>query len=495
MTRFARMICTIGPSCSSPERLNELLDAGMDVARLNFSHGTHAQHQEVVDTLRRLSRERKRAISLLQDLQGPKIRTGKIPGGSIILHPGEELILLPTHDDEQLHKSGAITVSYPDLALDLRVGDTIRIDDGRINLEVKRIDGERITCEVKEGGRLSDHKGVNLPGVPLRIGCLTPKDEEDLAFGLQAGVDWVALSFVRKPQDLHDLRKKMAELGRSVPIVSKIERPEAIETLDEIVRLSDAVMVARGDLGVEFAPAKVPVLQKTILAAARKHRVPAIVATEMLGSMVSNHSPSRAEASDVAHAIFDGADAVMLSNETASGSYPIRAAKVMDLIVREAEASTFYPGPELTPPTPGSRPATEVIARLACLAARDAGAKLIATFTQSGDTARLIASFHPEVPIIAFSPSLDARRRCRLYRGVIPRIMEPTEQPDAMVEAVERHLLEDGFAQEGDIVVVVFGSPIKVRGRTNTVRLHTIGERKHLPPPEPAIATQPGEES
>ena len=482
--RFARMICTIGPSCSSPERLEALLDAGMDVARLNFSHGTHEDHQTVINTLRTLSRKRKRAITILQDLQGPKIRTGKIPGGSIILAPGDILTLLPTHDDEQAPEGTAITVSYPMLAQDLRVGDTIRIDDGRIVLLVRSIKGEQITSEVQEGGRLSDHKGVNLPGVPLRIGCLTPKDEEDLAFGLQAGVDWVALSFVRKAQDLADLRKKMDSLGKRVPIVSKIERPEAIEDLDAVVRASDAVMIARGDLGVEYPSYMVPVLQKKILAKAHELRVPAIVATEMLGSMVSNHSPSRAEASDVAHAIFDGADGVMLSNETASGQYPLRAAKVMDLIVREAEGSSFYTNTEMPITSDQKNASAAVIARLACLAAKDAGAKLIAAFTQSGDTARLIASFRPNVPIYAFSPALEVRRRCRLYWGVIPRAMEPAGSPDDMVEAVERLLLEDGTVQNGDTIVVIFGSPLHVKGFTNTIRLHVVGERQNLPSPE-----------
>jgi pyruvate kinase len=468
-TRNAKIVCTIGPASASPERIDALIAAGMDVARLNFSHGTHEDHLLAVQRIREASEQRRKAIAILGDLCGPKIRLGKLGTPSRELALGEEVVLFAGTESAD----ASLPVRYPTLARDVRADDMIHLDDARVRLRIKGIAGEKVFASVEEPGQVRNNVGVHLPSGHLQIETLTAKDKQDLMFGLTAGLDYIAISFVRAAEDVKLVREICEAWGHTLPIVSKIETPQAIDNLDPIVELSDAVMVARGDLGVEFPPEQVPVLQRHVIASAAKYRRPVIVATEMLQSMVKSSRPTRAEASDVAHAIFDGADATMLSQESASGDHPALAVAMMARIVTAAESSEFYE-PKPAPPPPPPAPVPEAIARMAVAAAHDAGARLIAVFTQQGDTARLISKERPNVPVIAFSPHEGIRRRLGLYWGITARVMNPVRDPDEMVDAVQEHLIAGGFVSPGDKVVIVYGAPISVRGRTNTVRVHQV---------------------
>jgi pyruvate kinase len=473
--RRAKIVCTLGPASTSQEMLEKLLEAGMDVARLNFSHGSHEQHLEVVQRLRAASLKVRKAVGILQDLQGPKIRTGRFTTGSTHLKEGAEFAI--TTDESVAGDDDIVSTTYRHLASDVNPGDRILLDDGLLELRVKSTDKkELVRTEVVHGGILKNNKGINLPGVALRAEALTEKDREDLVFGLKAGVDFVALSFVRQPSDLDTARAVMEQVGRRVPIISKLEKPEAIARLDAILARTDGVMVARGDLGVEIPPEEVPAIQKDIIRRANARGLPVIVATQMLESMIVNPRPTRAEASDVANAVFDNADAVMLSGETASGKYPLEAVQMMDRIVRAAESAARSGAEKRHLPdekeSTGSFP--DVIARVACEAAQVSGARLIANFTFSGNTARLISHYRPDVPIVAFSPNQDVRRRLALLWGVVPRVLEPVAEQEAMVKRVEEELLSRGLAQKGDRVVIVYGAPVGTPGRINSLRLHQI---------------------
>jgi pyruvate kinase len=474
--RRAKIVATLGPASSSPDIIQKLLEVGVDVARLNFSHGRLEDHAEVVDHIRAASRRLVRGIAILQDLQGPKIRTGKLKAGKVgvLLEIGREIVITTEIEEDFLGDEKLISTSYKHLAEDVRPGDRLLIDDGLLELRVLESDGVRARCEVVEGGVLKEHKGINLPGVALRAEALGEKDKRDLAFGLAHGVDYVALSFVRTPEDIDLCRSEMERFGRVVPIIAKIEKPEALEHIDGIISRADGVMVARGDLGVEIQPERVPTLQKVILRKANAAGKPVIVATQMLESMIEHPRPTRAEASDVANAIWDGADAVMLSGESASGRYPLLAVQMMDRIVREAEqhASARASAKLDIPAPPG--PFNTVISSAAVRAAHEAGAVAVICFTLGGTTARLLAHYRPTVPIVAFSPDQMTRRRIALYWGVIPKIMEPIRNPDLMCELVADRLLADGLAAPGDKVVVVHGSPMGVPGQTNSIRLYQI---------------------
>jgi pyruvate kinase len=467
--RRAKIVCTIGPASSSIEQLDALVGAGMDVARLNFSHGTHEDHLAVIQRIREVSERRRKAIAILGDLCGPKIRLGKLGTPSRVIEQGSEVILFAGTEtnDERL------PVRYPTLATDVRPGDTIHLDDARIGLRITEIRGENVACVVEEPGQIRNNVGVHLPSGLLQIETLTAKDKQDLMFCLTAGVDYIAISFVRGPEDVKLVREICEAWGEPLPIVSKIETPQAIDTLDDIVRISDAVMVARGDLGVEFPPEQVPVLQRRVISSAKAFRRPVIVATEMLHSMVKSTRPTRAEASDVATAIYDGADATMLSQESAAGDHPALAVSMMARIVTAAEHSPFYQLRAPAPPEPPS-PFNEAIARMAVQAAHDVGARLIAVFTQGGESARLISTERPSVPVIAFSPHEGIRRRVGLYWGTSARVMLPVRDTDEMVDLVQQHLTAAGLASAGDKLVLVFGAPMSVRGRTNTIRIHQV---------------------
>jgi pyruvate kinase len=474
--RRAKIVCTLGPASQSQEMLEALLEAGMDVARLNFSHGSHEQHAENIAKLRAASLKVRKAVGILGDLQGPKIRTGRFITGSTELKEGGEFRI--TTDESVKGTDEIVSTTYPHLAADVNPGDRILLDDGLLELRVLETDKKQlIRTKVIHGGILKNNKGINLPGVAVRADALTPKDKEDLIFGIKNGVDFIALSFVRQPSDLDMARSAMAEAGRTVPIVAKLEKPEAIARLDAILDKTEAVMVARGDLGVEIPPEEVPSVQKDIIRRCNIRGLPVIVATQMLNSMIDNPRPTRAEASDVANAVFDGADAVMLSGETASGKFPIESVQMMERIVLAAESTVRAQGLLQLPTTPVGLPShfPDVIAASACYAARQAGASLIAAFTLSGVTARLLAHYRPSVPIVAFSPNQEVRRRLALLWGVVPRVLEPIQDTEAMVRRVEEELLARGLARKGDRVVIVFGAPVGQPGKINSLRLHTIG--------------------
>ena len=477
--RRAKIVATLGPATAAAGMLERLFEQGLDVARLNFSHGRQEEHAQVLDRVRAASRHLGRAVAILQDLQGPKIRTGPLRAGKAgcVLRPGAELVITTEGDiagDEQL-----VSTTYPHLAEDVRPGDRLLIDDGLIELRVLSTDGVRARAEVIEGGVLGESKGINLPGVALRAEALSEKDRADLAFGLAHGVDYVALSFVRTPEDVALCRAEMERTGRVVPIVAKIEKPEALDRIDAIIAAADGVMVARGDLGVEILPERVPTLQKEICRKANAAGKPVIIATQMLNSMIEHSRPTRAEASDVANAIWDGADAVMLSGETASGRFPLAAVQMMDRIVREAEAAVRPHDVRIDAAAGTAARATvaltEVVSAAACDAAAVSGAVAICCFTLRGETARQLAHYRPTVPIVAFSPDQSIRRRLALLWGVVAKVMEPVKNADLMAELVAERLVEDELGKAGDRVVLVHGSPLGVPGQTNSIRLHEIG--------------------
>jgi pyruvate kinase len=468
--RHSKIVCTIGPACRSPRLLERLLRAGMDVARLNFSHGTHDEHAHTIVQLRATSRELKKTIAILADLQGPKIRTGALAvGGPVLLLTGHKFVITTAR---VLGDSTRVSTTFRPLPREVHRGDRILLSDGLIELRVGKVRGGEVICEVVNGGALGEHKGINLPGVELRVPAVTQKDREDLAFALKQGADYIAVSFVRRPEDVLVAKSLIRRWGKDTPVIAKLEKPEAIENLDGILRVADGVMVARGDLGVEMSPERVPVVQKTIIARAREFRRPVITATQMLESMTENPRPTRAEASDVANAIFDGSDAVMLSAETASGKYPVEAVSMMARIIEEAETSIT----EFPRPAPQEQlKVAETVAELVCHASRELHLKLIAVFTHSGFTARLVSRYRPLVPIIAFSPEAETRRRMALIWGVMPKDIEDTRKIDNLAAVSEKHLLKERLVRKGDVIGIVAGTPMGIRGTTNFMKFHVIG--------------------
>jgi pyruvate kinase len=471
--RRTKIICTIGPSSASPDVLDRLVAAGMDVARLNFSHGDHAWHAQVVQRIREGQARWGTPVAILQDLQGPKVRLDRFVGGSVWLKTGESFTLtaqpvLGTHD--------RATISQPDLLSALRPGDQVWMDDGLVQLRVEAVEGGLVRCHVTAGGRVDDHKGISLPRVYRPSSCVTAKDREDLEFGLSLGVDYVAISFVRSAADIQEVRKILHELGAQVPLVAKIERAEAVTNLEGILALVDAVMVARGDLGVEVPLEEVPVIQKAVIRQARAAKIPVIVATQMLESMVEHVRPTRAEVSDVATAIFDGTDAIMLSAESATGKHPVDAVEMMARIAERIEQSVTRPRVERRRAEVSGF--SEAMADAACHAAHSLKAKAIVAFTQSGSTARFISLERPEVPIIALTPQPEVQRRLALCWGVSSRLVRKVETTDEMVEEVEATLLGDGSVQVNDVLVIVSGAPMWVTGTTNLLKLHRVGHRR-----------------
>jgi pyruvate kinase len=475
--RRAKIVCTIGPKSDSPEGLDALIAAGMNVARLNFSHGTHAEHAARIKAVRGAAERAGKPIAILQDLCGPKIRAGKLLSSPIEVVHGQEISLV---EGDVQTVAGVLPITYEGLAEDLNVGDNILVNDGRVAMRVVAIGDKpaeghaQVRCVIEQGGPIQTKAGVFLPSRKLRIEALTEKDKLDLEFGLAQGVDYVGLSFVRQARDVEQLREICEAWGRPTPIVAKIETPGAIEDLDAIVRASDAVMVARGDLAVECSPEQVPVLQKRILAVARRHRRPVIVATEMLASMEHSTRPTRAEASDVATAIYDGADAVMLSGETANGDHPALVVEMMARIITMAEGSPFW-APPVDLLEAGRTSVAESIARNACDIAVEVKARLMLAFTQGGDTARLISKGRPRVPVIAVSPVEQTRRRLALVWGIEPRQFQvPVHSEEDLVNVASAYLVGQGFASPGDRIVLVYGAPMNVRGSTNVVRVHDV---------------------
>ncbi len=469
--RRAKIICTLGPATDAPERVASLMDAGMDVARLNFSHGVIRDHVRRLRWVRRLARERGRSIAVVQDLQGPKIRTGTLEGGGPVeLRPNSRVTLTTRQRPGNAHR---ISTNFRALPQEVRRGSRILLSDGLIELRVERVAGPDILCQVVNGGELGEHQGINLPGVPLRISALTPKDRADLSFAFRYNVDYLALSFVRRAKDILELRRILKRAGRTIPIIAKLEKPEAIDHLDEILRVADAVMVARGDLGVELPPEQVPVIQKRIIERANAFRVPVITATQMLESMTLHPRPTRAEASDVANAILDGSDALMLSAETATGQFPSEAARMMARIIETTEASPRFGWARRRT---GEKTATvpEAICESVAHITQGLEVRAIAVFTQSGASARLISKYRPRVPVFAFSPFAEIRRRIALYWGMYPVYSPRVQSTDHMVEGAAARLRKLGAVKPGDLIAVVAGTPIAQRGTTNLLKLHRI---------------------
>ncbi|TFV50260.1 pyruvate kinase [Blastococcus sp. TF02A_35] len=468
MSRRAKIVCTLGPATSSAEQITALVESGMDVARLNFSHGAHADHASSYRLVREASDATGHAVAVLADLQGPKIRLGTFADGPVVWATGSQICITV---EDVAGTAERVSTTYKNLANDVRVGDRLLVDDGNLSLSVVRVEGPDVFCLVVEGGKVSNNKGLSLPGVAVSVPALSDKDEEDLRFALQLGVDFIALSFVRSPTDVALVRDIMRQEDIYVPVIAKLEKPEAVRNLDAIVEAFDGIMVARGDLGVELPLEQVPLVQKRAIQAARERNKPVIVATQMLESMITNSRPTRAEASDVANAVLDGADAVMLSGETSVGAYPIGAVRTMERIIDAVESDHLWV-PEVAR---RSRSRSGAIVR----AARDIGesldVKALATFTQTGETARRLAALHPRQPLLAFTVDARVRSQLALSWGVETFLVPAVEHTDDMVEQVDFSLLSIGRLKVGDRVVVVAGSPPNTVGSTNLIRVHEVG--------------------
>ncbi|MFE7802290.1 pyruvate kinase [Nocardia sp. NPDC057440] len=472
MMRRTKIVCTLGPATATEDRIRELVESGMDVARLNFSHGEHADHAENYKKVRAASDHLGRAVGILADLQGPKIRLGRFIEDRTVWATGEEVRITV---DDIVGTHDRVSTTYRELAKDAKAGDRLLVDDGKIGLTVTGVEGNDVVCRVTEGGPVSNNKGVSLPGMDVSVPALSEKDIEDLEFALKLGVDFIALSFVRSPSDVELVHDVMDRVGRRVPVIGKLEKPEAIDNLEAIVLAFDAVMVARGDLGVELPLEQVPIVQKRAIQMARENAKPVIVATQMLESMIENSRPTRAEASDVANAVLDGADAVMLSGETSVGAYPIETVRTMARIVHAVETeSTRVP-----PLTHVPRTKRGVIS----YAARDIGerlnAKALVAFTQSGDTVRRLARLHTPLPLLAFTPLPEVRSQLSLTWGTETFIVPTVDSTDAMIHQVDVALLSMERYQKGDLVVIVAGSPPGTVGSTNLIHVHRIGEEDH----------------
>ncbi len=460
----------MGPATSSPEKIRELVDAGMDVARLNLSHGTHAEHAEVYRRIREASDATGHGVGIFADLQGPKIRLGKFERGSETIENGDQFTIT-TRDI--LGDATTCGTTYDGLPGDVTPGHDILIDDGKVRLRVDSVDGQDVHTTVLVGGTVSNHKGINLPGVPVSVPAMSEKDIEDLRWALHLTVDFIALSFVRSAKDADDVRQIMREEGVSLPVIAKIEKPQAIDNLDEVVKAFDGFMVARGDLGVECPLEDVPFLQKRVVEKARRNAKPVIVATQMLESMISNPAPTRAEASDVANAVLDGADAVMLSGETSVGKYPIETVKTMARIIVSTEDHelSHMAAIDWQPRTRGG-----VIAKAAAEVAERVGATHLVAFTQSGDSARRLSRYRGRIPVLAFTPEAQVRSQLAMTWGVEAFKTGFVEHTDEMVRQVDEELLRIGRVKIGDLVVIIAGSPPGIPGSTNALRIHRMGD-------------------
>ncbi len=472
VTRRTKIVCTLGPAVASDEKVHELVASGMDVARLNFSHGEHADHELNYRRVRKASDEIGRAVGILADLQGPKIRLGRFAENKTMWATGEQ-VRITVDDIEGNHDR--VSTTYKELADDAAAGDRLLVDDGKVGLVVEAIDGTDVVCRVVEGGPVSNNKGISLPGMNVSVPALSAKDIADLEFALRLGVDFIALSFVRSPADIELVHEVMDRVGRRVPVIAKLEKPEAIENLEAVVLAFDAVMVARGDLGVELPLEQVPLVQKRAIQMARENAKPVIVATQMLESMIENSRPTRAEASDVANAVLDGADAVMLSGETSVGKYALEAVRTMARIVTAVESEST----QVPPLTHVPRTKRGVIS----YAARDIGerlnAKALVAFTQSGDTLRRLARLHTPLPLLAFTPLPEVRSQLALTWGTETFLVPHVDSTDQMIGQVDQALLNIGRYTKGDMVVIVAGSPPGTVGSTNLIHVHRIGEEDH----------------
>ena len=468
--RRAKIVCTLGPAVESIEKITELIDAGMNMARLNLSHGSHDEHQKRLDLVRAAAKKANKAVAILVDLQGPKIRLGKFSSGPHELSRGDTFTI--TTDDIAGTKD-KVSTTYKGLPGDCKAGDAIMIDDGKVSVQVVQVKGNDVITKVIQPGMVSNNKGINLPGVAVSLPALSEKDIADLRWGLKAGVDFIALSFVRNAADIKDIHKIMDEVGVKVPVIAKIEKPQAVENLQEIVDAFDGIMVARGDLGVELPIEDVPMVQKSCITMARESAKPVIVATQMLDSMISNSQPTRAEATDCANAVLDGADALMLSGETSVGDFPIDAVKVMARIIERTEEVAL----DQIPPLKHS-PATKAgaITKAATEVGLTVGAKYLVAFTQSGDSARRMSRLRSPIPMLALTPEIGTYNRLALSWGVESLLTASVNHTDEMVMQVDTILIESKRVKIGDLVLIVAGSPPGIPGSINAMRVHKIGD-------------------
>jgi pyruvate kinase len=477
--RRAKIVCTLGPATHSYERVRALVYAGMDVARLNFSHGSYEDHKQAYTWVREASDESGRGVGVLVDLQGPKIRLGTFKDGPVVWATGE-IVGITTDDVEGTHD--LVSTTYKGLADDVSAGERMLVDDGKVGLRVLSVDGPLVRCQVTEGGPVSNNKGLSLPGIGVNVPALSDKDEADLRFAMTLRADMIALSFVRSAADIDIVHRIMDETGTRLPVLAKIEKPQAVDNLEEIVRAFDGLMVARGDLGVEMPLERVPLVQKQCVRMAREMAKPVIVATQMLDSMIGNSRPTRAEASDVANAVLDGADAVMLSGETSVGAYPVETVATMARIISAAEeALEMVPHIERQISSiPGS------IAQAAATVGEQVGARALVAFTQSGDTARRLAEHRSRIPLLAFTPTQHVRSQLALVWGVETFLVPAVQHTDEMVRQVDSAMLELGRMQRGELVTIVAGSPPMTSGATNALRVWRLGDPLPTPPTQPA---------
>jgi pyruvate kinase len=465
-----KIVATIGPASSSPDVLHQMLLSGLNVARLNFSHGSYEDHGRMVKLLRSLSEELDLPLTILQDLQGPKIRVGQLPDGGIPLQEGASITLVPV--GEWKGQENTVGIDYPYVAEEAEPGTQVLLDDGLLELTVEQVKGNEVLCQVVEGGILKSHKGLNFPTLNLRLPSLTEKDKKDLEFGISQGVDLVSLSFVRKPEDIQALKTFLAERGAKIPVLAKIEKPQAVEHLEAIVDECDAIMVARGDLGVEMRPEKVPLIQKQIIRLCNQKGIPVITATQMLDSMIRNPRPTRAEASDVANAIIDGTDAVMLSGESAVGDYPVEAVQMLARIATDIEPEisfTNYP--------PRNRDKAHALAEALNAIDKILDLQCIVAFTETGYSAKLAAAERPRVPVVALTPNLEVYHRLNLVWGIRPILFEyqhPTIEE--LIKQMESALLKRNFVAKGDQVLILGGIPLRKARTTSYLDIHTVGD-------------------
>jgi pyruvate kinase len=473
--RKTKIICTVGPSSQNEEVLSKLIEAGMNASRHNFSHGDHAEQGSRINLVKTLREKYNKPIAIILDTKGPEIRTGKFEGGSVELQEGADFTVVC--GEEVLGNNSTCSVSYKDLYKDVKIGDSILIADGLVGLEVKSIEGNKIYCKVKNSGALGNNKNVNVPGVVTTLPAVTEKDQLDLKFGVEMGIDIVAASFIRKAADVLEVRKVLQENGGGdIQIFSKIENHEGVDNIDEIIKFSDGIMVARGDLGVEIPTEEVPVVQKMIIEKCNNAGKPVITATQMLDSMIKNPRPTRAEASDVANAIFDGTDAIMLSGETANGKYPVETVETMSKIAERAEKALNYEEKLKKRRRTHVRNVPNAISLATCNTAMDLNAAAIITATQSGHTAKIVSHFRPECPIIAVTPYEKIARKLALNWGVFPIVAAKMESTDELIEKSVDIAHTAGYVKNGDLVVIAAGVPVNYVGSTNLMKVHVVGD-------------------
>ncbi|UYZ12697.1 pyruvate kinase [Brevibacillus sp. WF146] len=473
MLRKAKIVCTIGPASESVETLKKLIHAGMNVARLNFSHGSHEEHAARIANIRQAAEETGKQVAILLDTKGPEIRTGMLAVDAVELQEGGTIVL--TTEDVP-GTAERVSITYADLPRDVKKGDTILIDDGLIGLTVEAVEGHEIVCRIKNGGTLKSKKGVNVPGVKINLPGITEKDAQDIEFGIRQGVDFIAASFVRKASDILEIREILERHGVRIDIIAKIENQEGVDNVDEILAVSDGLMVARGDLGVEIPAEEVPLVQKKLIKKCNELGKPVITATQMLDSMQRNPRPTRAEASDVANAIFDGTDAIMLSGETAAGKYPVESVETMNRIALRAEQELNYREILYNQALQKQVTITDAISQAVANAALDLDAAAVITATESGHTARMVSKYRPKAPIVAVTPHADVVRRLALVNGVYPVLGPMANTTDEMLEMSVQQALEAGYVRHGDLVVITAGVPVREVGTTNLMKIHVIGD-------------------